>query len=218
MKSISSTFIKGLAAVLPAAITLYLLFWVGSTAEAVLGRILRQVLPEQWYVPGLGLVAGLLLVLAIGLMLNAYVVQQVWRTMEDRFLQRIPLVKTVYGAVQDLMAFFAKSEPETPSQVVMVTLGDTGFRVLGFVTRQDFSDAPPGLGDTDTVAVYLPMSYQIGGYTLLMPRSALQPLDMSIEDAMRFAVTAGMSTSRTVPAVEPTLSPLTAGKQRTGPV
>jgi uncharacterized membrane protein len=46
------------------------------------------------------------------------------------------------------------------------------------------------------VAVYLPMSYQIGGYTTMIPRSAIQPVDMSIEEAMRFAVTAGMSAAQ----------------------
>jgi uncharacterized membrane protein len=42
------------------------------------------------------------------------------------------------------------------------------------------------------VAVYLPMSYQVGGYTLFLPRSALTPIDMSREDAMRFILTAGL--------------------------
>lgn len=46
---------------------------------------------------------------------------------------------------------------------------------------------------TDQVAVYLPLSYQIGGYTLLVPRSAVKPVDMSLEDAMRFTLTAGLS-------------------------
>ncbi len=196
MKTISATFLKGLAAVLPIAITLYLLYWIGSTAEAVLGEALQRVLPEPWYLPGMGLAAGVILIFLIGLLLNAYLAQKVLNLIEDRVLQRIPLVKTVYGAVQDLMAFFAKSEQDSLNQVVVVTLGDTGYRLLGFVTRQDFSDVPAGIGDSDTVAVYLPMSYQIGGYTLLMPRSAVTPVDISVEDGMRFAVTAGMSTSR----------------------
>ena len=47
----------------------------------------------------------------------------------------------------------------------------------------------------ETVAVYFPMSYQIGGYTLFLPRERLTPVKMSMEDAMRFVVTAGMSKS-----------------------
>ena len=65
--------------------------------------------------------------------------------------------------------------------------------LIGFVTREDFRGTPFGLADADTVAVYLPMSYQIGGYTVLLPRRLIEPIDMSVEDALRFAVTAGMS-------------------------
>lgn len=217
MKAISSTFLKGLAGVLPIAITLYLLLWIGGTAESLLGDLLRRVLPEQWYLPGMGLIAGLLLIFSVGVMLNAYLVQKVFVTMERRVLQRIPLVKTIYGAVQDLMGFFAGSEQKTLNQVVMVTLGDTGYRALGFVTRQDFTDVPAGIGDDDTIAVYLPMSYQIGGYTLMMSRSAVQPVDMSVEDAMRFAVTAGMSTSRASPLDAAVAARTPLAKANTGP-
>jgi uncharacterized membrane protein len=73
-----------------------------------------------------------------------------------------------------------------------VTIGDTPLRLIGFITREDFGDLPVGIGGDDAVAVYLPMSYQIGGFTTMVPRSAVQPVDMSIEQAMRFAVTAGM--------------------------
>ena len=66
----------------------------------------------------------------------------------------------------------------------------------GFVTRRDFSALPPNLGDEHTIAVYLPMSYQVGGYTLMLPRDAVEPLDMSVDEAMRYALTAGMSTAR----------------------
>ena len=50
-----------------------------------------------------------------------------------------------------------------------------------------------GALDAGTVAVYLPMSYQIGGYTLLLPRAYLTPVEMGMEEAMRFLITAGLS-------------------------
>jgi uncharacterized membrane protein len=73
--------------------------------------------------------------------------------------------------------------------------------VLGFVTRADFADAPAGLARADEVAVYLPMSYQVGGYTVFVPKSACTAVDMSREDAMKFILTAGLKTAS--PAVEP---------------
>ena len=73
-------------------------------------------------------------------------------------------------------------------------------RLLGFVTRADFSHAP-GIARADEVAVYLPMSYQVGGYTVLVPRSACTPVDMSREEALKFILTAGLKSAS--PAIEP---------------
>ncbi|HEY1078385.1 MAG TPA: DUF502 domain-containing protein, partial [Fontimonas sp.] len=78
------------------------------------------------------------------------------------------------------------------SQVVMVQIPDMPMRLVGFVTIEKLQAAGLSGGD-DEVAVYLPMSYQIGGYTLLLPRRYLTPLNMSFEDAMRLVITAGLS-------------------------
>ncbi|HEX5514069.1 MAG TPA: DUF502 domain-containing protein [Gammaproteobacteria bacterium] len=192
MKKLSSLFLQGLAAILPIAVTIYLLYWTGSSAEALLGGLLQRILPADLYVPGMGLAAGVLLTLLLGLLLNAYLVQAVWHWLEG-LMARIPLVKTIFSATQDMMRLLSPAAQKELSQVVMVPLGDSGYRILGFVTRQDTSDLPPGLGDADTIAVYTPLSYQIGGYTLLVPRSSVTPIDMSVEQAMRFALTAGVS-------------------------
>ena len=72
-------------------------------------------------------------------------------------------------------------------------------KLLGFVTREDFSDLPAGLAGEGVVAVYLPMSYQIGGYTVMLPRSAIEPVNMSMQDAMKFAVTGGMKAKVSTP-------------------
>ena len=107
-------------------------------------------------------------------------------------LDRIPLVKTVYGAVRDLMSLFSKAGTRKFSKVVMVKFPGLEARLVGFVTIEDFTGLAIDAGPGD-VAVYLPMSYTIGGYTVFLPRKCLTPLDMSLEDAMRFVVTAGMS-------------------------
>lgn len=191
MKLVVRVFLTGLAAVLPVAVTLYVLYWLGTTAEAFLGGGLKLLIPNSLYWPGMGVVAGLALVFVIGALMKAWLFRQVFRWGE-RLVERIPLVKALYGAVRDLMGFFAGSGTKAMRRAVMVTVGDTPLRLIGFVTREDFSDLPAGIGGDDTVAVYLPMSFQIGGFTTMVPRSAIQPVDMSIEQAMRFAVTAGM--------------------------
>jgi uncharacterized membrane protein len=195
MKWVISLFLTGLAAVLPVTVTLYVLYWLGSTAEAFLGGGLKMAISDNLYWPGMGVVAGLVLVFLIGALMRAWLFRKVFRWGE-RLVERIPLVKALYGAVRDLMGFFSSSDTNAMRRAVMVTVGDTPLRLIGFITREDFGELPAGIGGDDTVAVYLPMSYQIGGFTAMIPRSAIQPVDMSIEEAMRFAVTAGMSATK----------------------
>jgi uncharacterized membrane protein len=112
-------------------------------------------------------------------------------------LLEIPLVRSVYTALRDLFGLIAKGQDANALQVVSVALPGTGMRALGFVSRSDFSDLPAGIGREGEVAVYLPMSYQIGGYTLFMPRDQAVPVAMSREDAMKFILTAGLKSART---------------------
>ncbi len=103
-------------------------------------------------------------------------------------------MKTVYGAVRDLTGFLSKKDTRKFDKVVLVQLPNVPVRLLGFVTVEDLSNVGLDQGD-GSVAVYLPMSYQIGGYTVLLPSSYLTPVEMSMEDAMRFLITAGLSRS-----------------------
>ncbi|QIT53793.1 DUF502 domain-containing protein [Aquisalimonas sp. 2447] len=195
MRHISGIFLKGLAAILPVFVTVYLIVWIARTAENVLGGIIRFILPESWYVPGIGLLLGIALIFCVGVLLQAYLIRRLFEWSEG-LVQRIPLIKTVYSAVQDLMAFVSGGNQRQASQVVLVrvSLGDTSARLMGLVTRQDWDGLPGNMADEDEVAVYMPMSYQVGGYTLILPRKHLEPVDMGIDEAMRFALTAGMST------------------------
>jgi uncharacterized membrane protein len=79
------------------------------------------------------------------------------------------------------------------SKVVLVRVPGQEFEQLGFVTREDFSRLPMTLTVEEPIAVYLPMSYQIGGYTLFLPRSCLTPVDLSFEEGMKLVVTGAVS-------------------------
>ena len=192
MKGLTRTFLTGLAAILPIVITLALLWWLGTTAEELLGALLQAVLPEMLYFPGLGLIVTLAAIFGIGVLLRAYVVQWLFGWIEG-LMERIPVVKTIHGTVRDMMNLVSGDLEKKFGDAVLVTLPGTDYRLVGFITRQDFSGLPDELGSEETIAVYLPMSYQIGGYTLMLPRKQLQPLHMSLEDAMRYTLTAGVS-------------------------
>ena len=194
MKFISRNILAGLAAILPIVLTLYLLYWFAVTAETALGGMIRLFLPEPMYWPGMGLVAALLVVFVLGLLMHAYVFRRLFARGE-RLLYHMPLIKTVYRAIRDFFDYFSPSSKKEFEQVVAVNIGDTGMQVIGFVTQAIPERLPEDFRGEDSVLVYLPLSYMIGGYAVLMPRSAVRPLDMNMEEAMRFTLTAGVTGS-----------------------
>lgn len=192
MKQITSTFLTGLAVTLPVTATLYLLYWAVLTSERALDDLLRFVLPQEAYFPGQGLALGVVLVFLVGLLMRSWVAQKLFSWVE-KLMYRMPLVKTVYGALRDFTDFLSRPEKQDAQQVVLVRIGSSDMRVIGFVTREDLGHLPPGMSEPGMILVYMPLSYQIGGYTVLMPRAAVQLVDMSFEEAMRFTLTAGLS-------------------------
>ena len=122
---------------LPVTLTVYLVFWLGSTAESILGGPLRALLPEDRYWPGLGLVVGFLLVLLVGVLVNAYVVRYLLR-IGEAFLARIPIVKTIFGAFKDITQFLpAGGKARDLKRVVLWRFGSA--QLIGFVTEEHVS-------------------------------------------------------------------------------
>ena len=189
MKTIGRILLKGLLTILPIGLTLYFIYWLGVTAESLLSGTLKWMLPEGFYRPGMGLVAGFLVLFIVGLLVNAYVVRRVFGFGESLVL-RIPVVKTVYAALRDLTGLMRGGDGGRElERVVLVSVGPG--KVLGFVTQENA--IIPGVGtDESLVAVYLPMSYQIGGYTLYLPRDRIEPTDLTVEAAMRIVLTGGL--------------------------
>jgi uncharacterized membrane protein len=192
LKSMSKTFLTGLITILPVALTLYLLYWLVVSAETALGNLIRLVLPEGLYWPGMGTIAGLLVVFLVGVLMHAYVVQRLFAWGEE-VLYHVPVIKTVYRSIRDFLDYFSPARKQEFQQVVAVSIGETGMQLIGFVTQAMPERLPEDYRRDDSVLVYMPMSYMIGGYAVLMPRSAIRPLDMSMEEAMRFTLTAGVT-------------------------
>ena len=199
MNNLGKLFLKGLAVTIPVALTLAIAWWLAASAERLLGGVLVQLLPTGWYVPGMGLVSTMALILLVGLLSHVIIFQRLFEWGES-VLERLPFIKTIYSALKDFFGYFSIDARQSFSKVVMVRLPGHEFEALGFVTRETFDDLPLDPQAEDPIAVYLPMSYQIGGYTLYLPRSALTPVDMPFEDAMRLAVTGGVTRKRAAPA------------------
>jgi len=192
MNTLGKLFLKGLAIVIPAALTLAILWWLARGAERLLGGLLSGFLPTGWYVPGMGLLAALAITILIGLLTHVILFQRLF-AVGDAILNRLPLVKSIYSAIKDFMGYFSPDSKDAMRKVVLVRLPGQDFELIGFVTREDFSRLPVEFTVDDPVAVYLPFSYQIGGYTLFLPRSSLTPIDMSFEDAMKLVLTGAVT-------------------------
>jgi uncharacterized membrane protein len=192
---------KGLATAAPLLLTVWLLYWAASGLEAFSRPWATQLLPEGFYIPGMGLLVGLLVLAGLGLLANVFLVRWLLQQI-DRLMSHIPLVKTVLSGFKDFAQMLSGDKARQVQHVVSIEL--QGVRLVGFVMREGvrlFGDNSSGentSGDNNAalVAVYLPMSYQIGGYTVYVPRERLTTLDMPLEDAMRMVLTGGASNAQ----------------------
>ncbi len=193
MRKIWNTVLKGLVAILPLGLTVYVVYWLAVTAERLFSKVIRLLVPE-YYWPGLGLLIGLVVLYFVGLAVNAYFVGRALR-MSDELLARIPVVKTIYLAIRDFMRFFPSSGKSSElHRVVLVQFGPG--KVIGFVTAESDTmlhrSTPAG---DDMIAVYLPMSYMVGGYTIFLPRELVETTSLSVEEGMRIALMGGVRDS-----------------------
>jgi uncharacterized membrane protein len=190
MNHLVSLLLKGLVAVLPIGLTMYLIFWLLSTGEAIAHPVLLWLIPDALYFPGLGLIASLCALVSIGFVVNLYGVRYLVKLSQNIF-ERIPLVKSIYGAIKDMMMVFNLAEKKEMKSVV--SLEWNGAQVIGFVTGEKTGQKI--FGDQNLVGVYVPLSYQIGGITLYISRDRLTELDIGVEEAMRLTLTAGVQSS-----------------------
>ncbi len=189
LRSINKSFFTGLVALLPITATIYLFVWVMGAAEGFFGQLLQLVLPEQWYLPGMGVAVSLTMIFVVGLLMEFLLIKAIVSKFEG-IIYRVPLVKSIYGSTREFLAFLLEGKSKGPRPVVAYTFANN-MTMVGFITKRDLSfiksDSVAG-----KVAVYFPMSYQIGGYTVMLPASELTPLDMPMDQAMRFVMTAGI--------------------------
>ena len=129
----------------------------------------------------------------LGLLLNNFVTAGLLHKLQEK-LTEVPLIRVVYSPLRDLMNLFSKNGSNTMQKVVLMKF-DGDKEVLGLVTRENFADVGPYLKiSSEKIAVYVPLSYGLGGYTVLVNKSQITPLDIPVEKAMSLALTAWIKT------------------------
>lgn len=190
LNTAAKIFLRGLGVVLPVSLTLYLVYAVIMASERAIGGVIETLLPAGWYWPGVGTLITILLVFVIGVLTRVPLVNLVFRV-TNWLLERLPVIRTIYSTSKDFIGFLSSSpEDDGGKKAVLVKIG-AGAEVIGFVTN-----TTPGetLGQDldDRIMVYFPMSYQVGGYSALIERDRVQELEIPMEDAMSFILTAGI--------------------------
>lgn len=194
MKRLITTMLQGLGAILPLALCIYLLYWFFSKAESLMKSLYLSVVPVDFYFPGLGILLALVLLFVAGLLVQIFFIRY-FLDLTEKLIDRIPLVKSLYNGIKDFVSFVASpSEPED-RKVVAVNMSD-GSKLIGLITAEETAKKLFKGEDAERVGVYIPMSYQISGYTIYVERDRLEPLDIGVEEAMRICMTAGMGVGK----------------------
>lgn len=187
-KGLKNIFFRGLIAILPSALTIVLVYWIFVVLERTFKIPIKEVLGD-YYFPGLGILVALVVIFFIGIIINNWIIQKLY-SLGEKILRKTPLIKTIYNSIYDVMQYFKTGDEEKFGAIVKANI--QGWELLGFVTRETFDDLFKEDEAKDRIAVYIPFSYQIGGFTFLIPRSDITKLDIPKEQAMRFIITAGM--------------------------
>tara|TARA_R100001377_G_scaffold82730_1_gene63407 strand:- start:367 stop:942 length:576 start_codon:yes stop_codon:yes gene_type:complete len=185
-------FLLGLSILLPVVLSIQLIIWVVSTMETWLKSLWFLLLPESSYFPGLAMFAFILLSIAIGA-LSRQSLMRYFLKMPGIALERTPVVRYIYSTIKDFLDLMG-GKTFSDQSVVWVTLPQVQGRLLGIVTKKG-SDKGSRLAEIiepHEVAVYLPMSYQAGGYMLIVASSQIEKTNLSPGEALHLIMSAGL--------------------------
>lgn len=178
MKRLLRYFFEGLLVIVPAVLSIYIVYTIFVKIDGILG------LP----IPGAGFVITLVIITFVGVLASTFITEKLIGLVEKLF-SRLPIVKIFYSSIKDLIGAFV-GDKKSFDRPVLVTLDpNAGSKALGFITR----DSLEFLGLREHVAVYIPQSYNFAGNLFIFPKEKVMPLDADGGDVMTFLVSGGVS-------------------------
>ncbi len=188
MKKFITYFFKGILILVPIVLTIYIMVFVFQLTDSILGRYFVAL---GINIPGLGLLTTIALIILVGFLGTQVASGRIFNY-SDGLFGRIPFIKTIYDTIKGMMSGLL-GRKSSFAKVVMINLpGDNDIKILGFITKEDLEI----FGLKDHLAVYILQSMQWAGFTLLVPRSQVQELDVKPDEALKFIVSAGISGNR----------------------
>lgn len=187
MQWLRRSFIAGFFVTVPLVISVAALVWIFGVIDGFTAPVAAQVLGRE--VPGIGLLITLLVVLAVGGVATNVIGRRVLARGEQ-WLMRVPVFRTIYAPVKQLIVAFSPDNEYGFKRVVMVEDPIRG-RVIGFLTKEFMLDRPAGM--EALVAVYVPTNHLYLGDVAIYPSTSVFFPDISVQEGVRMFLTGGMS-------------------------
>lgn len=187
MQWLRRSFITGFFVTVPLIVSVAALVWAFRVVDDFATPIATRLLGRA--VPGLGVLIMATIVLGVGALATNVIGKRMLQQAES-WLLRVPVFKTVYSPVKQLIAAFSPDNEAGFKRVVLVEDPSRGL-IFGFLTREFRMDQGKGL--EDFVAVYVPTNHLYLGDIVAFPRECVQYPDLSVEDGVRIFLTGGMA-------------------------
>ena len=199
-KKLKRIFITGLVVVVPAGLTIYILFFIIGIMDNLLLVIPERYQPDTvfgFHIPGLGAIFTVLLILLVGIVTASYVGNRMVE-FGERFVGRIPVVRSIYQAIKSISDSIFTNKTKSFKRVVLVEYPRRGIYSIGFVTGVPNREIQEKLGPT--VGVYFPhaLTPTTGTY-IIVPRDEIIDVNISVEEAFTLIISTGVVIPRDRP-------------------
>lgn len=186
MKKLLNYLIEGTLYVAPLGITVYIIYSLFTFIDSLLIEQINNFIGVK--IPGLGFLTLLIFLILIGLIGRTIIAQPI-KYLFKKIINRIPLLKFVYDAFNELFTAFVGKEKKFNQPVLVKVNLNSDLEKLGFITEENLEI----LDEKDKVAVYFPHSYNFSGELFIAPRANIKALDINSGDVMKFIVSAGLT-------------------------
>jgi uncharacterized membrane protein len=192
---IKMVFLTGLAVVIPAGLTIYILFFIMDIMDNLLQVIPSNYQPDtllNFHIPGLGAIITVILILICGLVTKSYLGTRLV-VFGERIVGKIPFVRSIYQAIKRIADSLFMDKAQSFKKVVIVEYPCRGVYSIGFITGTPNGEVQEKLGSC--VGVYFPHALTpTTGIFAIVPREGLIEVDMSIEEAFTLIISGGIVT------------------------
>jgi len=188
-------FVAGLLVWIPLVITLWVLKLLVDLMDQSLLLVPAQFQSEAlfgFHVPGLGMILTLVIVLSTGALAANFFGRKLL-ALGDRLLQRVPVVRSIYGGVKQISDTLFSPEGKAFRRAVLVRYPHAGAWTVALVTGTPEHEVADILG-RDQISVFVPTTPNItAGFFLIVPRSETVELDMGVDAALKYIISMGVA-------------------------